>query len=63
MNRDAVQKRLTGCYVAIPTLFHDADLELNLRGMQLSSLFVGRRHSRTQRRAFRPAARPAISQC
>lgn len=40
MNRDAVQKRLTGCYVAIPTLFHDADLELNLRGMQRHVRFL-----------------------
>lgn len=40
MNREAIQKRLTGCYVAIPTLFHDADLELNLRGMQRHVRFL-----------------------
>ncbi len=30
MNRDRMLNRLRGCYVTVPTQFHDADLELNL---------------------------------
>jgi dihydrodipicolinate synthase/N-acetylneuraminate lyase len=30
MNRDRLLQRLCGCYVTVPTLFHDANLELNL---------------------------------
>lgn len=30
MNPTLARTRLTGCYVTVPTLFHDADLEVNL---------------------------------
>jgi dihydrodipicolinate synthase/N-acetylneuraminate lyase len=33
MNSDALRQRLRGCYVTIPTLFSDPDLELNLAAM------------------------------
>jgi 4-hydroxy-tetrahydrodipicolinate synthase len=34
MNRAQVALRIRGCYVPIPTLFNDGDLELNLAGMR-----------------------------
>ena len=30
MNRDALKKRLEGCYVTVPTMFKDPDFELDL---------------------------------
>ena len=30
MDRDRARKRLTGCYVTIPTMFRDSDLSLDL---------------------------------
>ena len=32
MDLESTLARLSGCYVTLPTLFHDADLELNLAG-------------------------------
>src|SRR3954453_8420311 len=40
MNRQKTQARLTGCYVAIPTLFRDGDLDLNLAGMRKHVRFL-----------------------
>ena len=34
MDIERARERLTGCYVTIPTMFHDEDLSLNLAGMQ-----------------------------
>src|SRR5689334_13998384 len=34
MNRDRLLQRLGGCYVTVPTLFHDANLDLNLPGIR-----------------------------
>jgi dihydrodipicolinate synthase/N-acetylneuraminate lyase len=40
MDRRAVWPKITGCYIPIPTLFHDADLELNLPGMRRHVRFL-----------------------
>ncbi|MDA0834983.1 MAG: dihydrodipicolinate synthase family protein [Planctomycetota bacterium] len=40
MNRDRMLKRLRGCYVTVPTQFHDATLELNLPAMQRHVAFL-----------------------
>src|SRR5947209_3197895 len=40
MDRDKTIRRLTGCYIALPTLFHDADLESNLPGMRRHARFL-----------------------
>lgn len=40
MDRAELIKRISGCYIAIPTLFHDADLELNLPGMRRHIRFM-----------------------
>jgi len=40
MDRPKTIRRLTGCYIALPTLFHDADLELNLPGMRRHARFM-----------------------
>lgn len=34
MDKSRLARRISGCYIPIPTLFHGADLELNLPGMQ-----------------------------
>ena len=34
MNRERLLNRLRGCYVTVPTLFHDGDLSLNLSGIE-----------------------------
>ena len=33
MDKQRARRRLCGCYVTVPTLFHDADLGLNLAGI------------------------------
>ncbi len=40
MDRANLRRRLCGCYVTIPTLFHDGDLSLNLDGMRRHVEFV-----------------------
>ena len=40
MERDQAKQRLQGCYVTIPTMFHDDDLELNVAGMQRHVRFL-----------------------
>ena len=40
MDRDHSKQRLQGCYTTIPTMFHDADLELNLTAMQRHVRFL-----------------------
>jgi dihydrodipicolinate synthase/N-acetylneuraminate lyase len=40
MDRRDIWPKITGCYVPIPTLFHDHDLELNLPGMRRHVRFL-----------------------
>jgi dihydrodipicolinate synthase/N-acetylneuraminate lyase len=40
MDIERARERLTGCYVTIPTMFHDQDLSLNLEGMQRHVRFL-----------------------
>ena len=40
MNWDQARARLTGCFIAMPTLFRDGDLELNLPGMRRHARFL-----------------------
>lgn len=40
MNRDQARAKLSGCYVAIPTLFRDPDLDLNLPGIRRHVRFL-----------------------
>ena len=40
VDRATLRRRLCGCYVTIPTLFHDGDLSLNLDGMRRHVEFV-----------------------
>lgn len=40
MDRQTLQSRLTGCYIPMPTMVHDADLELNLPGMKRHVRFL-----------------------
>lgn len=40
MNRDRMQSRLRGCYVTVPTMFRDADMELNLPAIQRHVQFL-----------------------
>lgn len=40
MNRDNLMRRLTGCYVTVPTMFRDSDLELNLHAMHQHVQFL-----------------------
>jgi dihydrodipicolinate synthase/N-acetylneuraminate lyase len=40
MDKASLAKRIAGCYIPIPTLFREADLELNLPGMQRHVRFL-----------------------
>src|SRR4051812_29136238 len=40
MDRERARARLTGCYIPMPTLFRDGDLELNLPGMKRHVRFL-----------------------
>src|SRR5215831_2797707 len=40
MNWDQARAKLTGCFIAVPTLFRDGDLELNLPGMRRHVRFL-----------------------
>jgi 4-hydroxy-tetrahydrodipicolinate synthase len=40
MDRDKIAARISGCYIPMPTLFHDGDLELNLAGMRRHVRFL-----------------------
>src|SRR4051812_49808279 len=40
MDRERARARLTGCYIPMPTLFRDGDLELNLPGMRRHVRFL-----------------------
>ena len=40
MDREKTIGRLSGCYIAVPTLFHDDDLELNLPGIRRHVRFL-----------------------
>lgn len=40
MDREQVARRLRGCYIPLPTLFDDGDLELNLPGMRRHVRFL-----------------------
>lgn len=40
MDRPRIQRRLRGCYIPLPTLFRDGDLELNLPGMRRHVRFL-----------------------
>lgn len=40
MNKSQIAERMTGCYIPIPTLFRDGDLDLNLEGMQRHVRFL-----------------------
>ncbi len=40
MNWDQAKARLTGCFIPVPTLFRDGDLELNLPGMRRHIRFL-----------------------
>lgn len=40
MNRNEIQRRIQGCYIPLPTLFRDSDLELNLAGMRRHVRFL-----------------------
>lgn len=40
MDKPALARQISGCYVPIPTLFRDSDLELNLSGMQKHVRFL-----------------------
>ncbi len=40
MDRERVLRRLSGCYIAVPTLFRDDDLELNLAGIRRHVRFL-----------------------
>ena len=46
MNKSQLAQRMTGCYIPIPTLFRDGDLELNLPGMQKHIQFLVERGAR-----------------
>ncbi|MBL8849958.1 MAG: dihydrodipicolinate synthase family protein [Planctomycetaceae bacterium] len=46
MNKSQHAQRMTGCYIPIPTLFRDSDLELNLPGMQKHIQFLVERGAR-----------------
>ena len=41
MDRERLRKRLTGCYVTVPTMFSDDDLELDLPAMRRHVRFLG----------------------
>ena len=40
MDKSLLANRISGCYVPIPTLFRDGDLELNLPGMRRHVRFL-----------------------
>lgn len=40
MDREKTQRRIRGCYIPLPTLFRDEDLELNLPGMRRHVRFL-----------------------
>ena len=40
MDRENLKKRLEGCYVTVPTLFDDADLELDLEATRSHVRFL-----------------------
>src|SRR6185503_1128820 len=40
VNSSLARTRLTGCYVTVPTLFRDEDLELNLPGIRRHVRFL-----------------------
>jgi dihydrodipicolinate synthase/N-acetylneuraminate lyase len=40
MDKSRLAQRIAGCYIPIPTLFRDGDLELNLAGMQRHVRFL-----------------------
>src|SRR2546421_2638142 len=40
MDREKTKARLAGCYIALPTLFRDGDLELTLSGMRRHVRFL-----------------------
>lgn len=40
MNRDELESRLSGCYVTVPTMFRDDDLELDLPAMRRHVRFL-----------------------
>lgn len=52
MNKSDLAQLISGCYIPIPTLFHDNDLELNLRGMQQHIRFLIERGVRTGQSAI-----------
>lgn len=47
MNQAQARDRLSGCYVTVPTLFHDEDLEVNFAGMRRHVRFLLERGLRT----------------
>ncbi|MEX0727405.1 MAG: dihydrodipicolinate synthase family protein [Planctomycetaceae bacterium] len=40
MNRDEIKQQLTGCFVPVPTLFHEKTLDVNLDGMRKHVRFL-----------------------
>ena len=40
MDRDNLKKRLEGCYITVPTLFDDPELELNLEATRSHVRFL-----------------------
>lgn len=52
MNKAELARRISGCYIPIPTLFRDGDLELNLPGMQKHIQFLVERGARTGQTAI-----------
>jgi len=40
LNQSQLAQRISGCYIPIPTLFHDGTLDLNLAGMQRHVRFL-----------------------
>lgn len=52
MNKSELARRISGCYIPIPTLFRDGDLELNLPGMQQHIRFLVERGARTGQSAI-----------
>lgn len=52
MDKSGLVQQISGCYIPIPTLFHDDDLELNLKGMQQHVRFLVERGVRTGQSAI-----------
>jgi len=52
MNKPELARRISGCYIPIPTLFRDGDLELNLPAMQRHIQFLVERGARTGQSAI-----------